>query len=53
MIHCTCMVQEDQAPDQKRVVLEEKLQAFTESIGEENSPMHESYFEKAKRFFNL
>lgn len=30
---------------------EEKLQAFSESIGEENSPMHESFFEKAKRFF--
>ena len=31
----------------------EKLESFTESIGEENSPMHESFFEKAKRFFNL
>ena len=31
----------------------EKLGAFTESIGEENSPMHESFLEKAKRFFNL
>ena len=31
----------------------EKLEAFTESIGEENSPMHESFLEKAKRFFNL
>ena len=30
---------------------EEKLQAFSESIGEENSPMHESFFQKAKRFF--
>ena len=31
----------------------EKLGAFTESIGEENSPMHEGFLEKAKRFFNL
>lgn len=31
----------------------EKLQAFTESIGEQNSPMQESFFEKAKRFFDL
>jgi molecular chaperone DnaJ len=29
------------------------LQAFTESIGEQNSPMQESFFEKAKRFFDL
>tara|TARA_B100001093_G_scaffold510343_1_gene576022 strand:+ start:292 stop:1440 length:1149 start_codon:yes stop_codon:yes gene_type:complete len=31
----------------------EKLEGFTESIGEENSPMHEGFLEKAKRFFNL
>jgi len=30
-----------------------KLQEFTESIGEKNSPMQESFFEKAKRFFDL
>jgi molecular chaperone DnaJ len=30
-----------------------KLQDFAESIGEENSPMHEGFLEKAKRFFNL
>ncbi len=29
----------------------EKLQDFAESIGEENSPLHESFFEKAKNFF--
>ena len=29
----------------------EKLRDFAESIGEENSPMHESFLEKAKRFF--
>ena len=31
----------------------EKLTAFTESIGEKNSPMQESFFEKAKGFFDL
>jgi len=31
----------------------EKLKAFAESIGEENSPLHEGFLEKAKRFFNL
>ena len=31
----------------------EKLEAFTESIGEKNSPMQGSFFEKAKRFFDL
>lgn len=30
-----------------------KLEAFTESIGEKNSPMQESFFEKAKRFFEI
>ena len=30
-----------------------KLRAFSESIGEQNSPMHESFLEKAKRFFDL
>jgi molecular chaperone DnaJ len=30
----------------------EKLRAFTESIGEKNSPVQESFFEKAKRFFD-
>jgi molecular chaperone DnaJ len=34
--------------DQKK-----KLEAFTESIGEKNSPMQESFFEKAKRFFEI
>jgi molecular chaperone DnaJ len=31
----------------------EKLEAFTQSIGEKNSPMQESFFERAKRFFDL
>ena len=30
----------------------ERLEAFTESIGEKNSPVQESFFEKAKRFFD-
>ena len=29
----------------------EKLNEFAESIGEKNSPIHESFFEKAKKFF--
>ena len=31
----------------------EKLKEFTESIGDKNSPMQESFFEKAKGFFDL
>ena len=31
----------------------EKLREFSESIGEENSPMQESFLDKAKRFFEL
>jgi len=31
----------------------EKLREFAESIGEENSPMEEGFFQKAKRFFDL
>jgi molecular chaperone DnaJ len=29
----------------------DKLKAFAEALGENNSPLHESFFEKAKRFF--
>lgn len=29
----------------------EKLQEFSKALGEDNSPMHESFLEKAKRFF--
>ena len=32
---------------------QEKLRAFSESIGEQNSPMQEGFFQKAKRFFDL
>lgn len=31
---------------------QEKLRAFSESIGDHNSPMQESFFQKAKRFFD-
>jgi molecular chaperone DnaJ len=30
-----------------------KLRAFSESIGQQNSPMQESFFKKARRFFDL
>lgn len=29
----------------------DKLQAFNDSCGEENAPLHESFFEKARKFF--
>jgi molecular chaperone DnaJ len=32
---------------------QEKLKAFSESIGEHNSPVHQGFLEKAKRFFDL
>lgn len=32
---------------------QEKLRAFSESIGEHNSPVHHGFLEKAKRFFDL
>jgi molecular chaperone DnaJ len=32
---------------------QEKLRAFSESIGEHNSPVHQGFLEKAKRFFDL
>jgi molecular chaperone DnaJ len=31
---------------------QDKLRAFSESIGDHNSPMQESFFQKAKRFFD-
>ena len=30
----------------------DQLKEFTESCGDQNSPMHESFFEKAKKFFS-
>ncbi|MGD7651623.1 MAG: molecular chaperone DnaJ [Verrucomicrobiales bacterium] len=32
---------------------QEKLREFADSIGQHNSPMHEGFLEKAKRFFEL
>ena len=32
---------------------QEKLRAFSESIGQHNSPMQEGFFKKARRFFDL
>lgn len=32
---------------------EEKLKAFSESIGDHNSPVHQGFLDKAKRFFDL
>lgn len=32
---------------------QEKLRAFAEAIGHQNSPMEQSFFKKAKRFFDL
>jgi molecular chaperone DnaJ len=32
---------------------QEKLRAFSESIGDHNSPVHQSFLEKAKRFFDI
>jgi molecular chaperone DnaJ len=32
---------------------QEKLRVFSESIGEQNSPVHQSFAAKAKRFFDL
>jgi len=40
-----------EVPTKLKKEQKEKLEAFAESIGEENSPIHESFLEKAKRFF--
>ncbi|MFK7849614.1 MAG: molecular chaperone DnaJ [Akkermansiaceae bacterium] len=32
---------------------QEKLRSFSESIGDHNSPVHQGFLEKAKRFFDL
>ncbi len=32
---------------------QEKLREFAEAIGDHNSPMEQSFFKKAKRFFDL
>ncbi len=40
-----------EVPTKLKSEQKEKLVEFSESIGEENNPMQESFFEKAKRFF--
>lgn len=40
-----------EVPKNLNKVQKEKLQEFAESVGEHNSPMQESFLEKAKRFF--
>jgi molecular chaperone DnaJ len=42
-----------EVPTKLNLEQKEKLREFAESIGEENSPLHEGFLEKAKRFFNL
>jgi molecular chaperone DnaJ len=42
-----------EVPTRLNAEQKEKLREFSESIGEENSPLHEGFLEKAKRFFNL
>jgi molecular chaperone DnaJ len=40
-----------EVPTKLKSEQKEKLVEFSDSIGEENNPMQESFFEKAKRFF--
>lgn len=40
-----------EVPTRLNAEQKDKLKEFSESIGEENNPMQESFFEKAKRFF--
>jgi molecular chaperone DnaJ len=42
-----------EVPTKLNAEQQEKLLAFSESIGEHNSPMQEGFFKKAKRFFDL
>lgn len=42
-----------EVPTKLNAEQQEKLRAFSESIGEQNSPMQESFFQKARRFFDL
>jgi len=42
-----------EVPTKLNSAQQEKLRAFSESIGEQNSPMQEGFFQKAKRFFDL
>jgi molecular chaperone DnaJ len=47
-LHITVQVE---VPTKLNSAQQEKLREFAESIGEENSPMEESFFAKARRFF--
>ncbi|MFC5050165.1 molecular chaperone DnaJ [Rubritalea spongiae] len=47
-LHVTVHVE---VPTKLNAVQKEKLKEFSESIGEKNSPMQESFFAKAKKFF--
>jgi molecular chaperone DnaJ len=38
-------------PNKLTTEQKEKLKAFADALGDNNSPLHESFFEKAKRFF--
>ena len=40
-----------EVPTKLNTEQKKKLNEFAESIGEKNSPIHESFFEKAKKFF--
>ncbi len=42
-----------EVPTKLNSTQQEKLRAFAESIGQQNSPIHEGFLEKAKRFFEL
>jgi molecular chaperone DnaJ len=49
-LHVTVQVE---VPTKLNAEQQDKLKAFAESIGEKNSPMQESFFSKAKKFFDL
>ena len=40
-----------EVPTKLSTAQKEKLKEFAESIGERNSPIHQSFFKKAKGFF--
>ena len=42
-----------EVPTRLNAEQEDKLREFAESIGDHNSPMQESFFQKARRFFDL
>lgn len=42
-----------EVPTRLNASQQDKLRAFSESIGDHNSPMQESFFQKAKRFFEF